>query len=278
MTFVWKHTPDDFFLELPDGEDNSKTIADWDGVTTSVLLTGRKLWKDGDWNTICLPFGYSDFSAFGTDEEIRYLDTDFYYDASGNTQWEAEMNANFIYRTGFDEATGTLRLYFGDCFEIEAGTPYLIKWAKDTEHPYIENPLFSNVLINKTMNPAISADGTVAFTGTYDPITFTATDRSILFLGTENTLYYPEAGASIGAFRGYFQLNGISAGNISATRLFFGDEEETGISEKVIVKSEQFATATGWYTLDGRRLNGRPTAKGLYIHGGRTVVIRSTTK
>ena len=27
-----------------------------------------------------------------------------------------------------------------------------------------------------------------------------------------------------------------------------------------------------WYTLDGRRLTGQPTAKGLYIHNGQKVV------
>ena len=29
-----------------------------------------------------------------------------------------------------------------------------------------------------------------------------------------------------------------------------------------------------WYTLDGRRLQGKPTQKGLYIHGGPKVVIK----
>ena len=29
-----------------------------------------------------------------------------------------------------------------------------------------------------------------------------------------------------------------------------------------------------WYTLDGRRLTGTPTAKGIYIHGGRKVIVK----
>ena len=29
-----------------------------------------------------------------------------------------------------------------------------------------------------------------------------------------------------------------------------------------------------WYTLDGRKLQGKPTKKGLYIHNGRKVVIK----
>ena len=31
--------------------------------------------------------------------------------------------------------------------------------------------------------------------------------------------------------------------------------------------------SNGWYTLDGRRLNGKPTAKGLYIYNGKKVVV-----
>jgi hypothetical protein len=29
-----------------------------------------------------------------------------------------------------------------------------------------------------------------------------------------------------------------------------------------------------WYTLDGRKLDGMPTKKGIYINGGRKVVIK----
>jgi hypothetical protein len=29
-----------------------------------------------------------------------------------------------------------------------------------------------------------------------------------------------------------------------------------------------------WYTLDGVKVNGKPTCKGLYIHGGKKVVIK----
>ena len=30
----------------------------------------------------------------------------------------------------------------------------------------------------------------------------------------------------------------------------------------------------GWYTLDGRRLNGRPTTKGIYVHDGKKIAIK----
>lgn len=50
------------------------------------------------------------------------------------------------------------------------------------------------------------------------------------------------------------------------------DAGTTGIKEKVIGNSEKLSDA--WYTLSGRRLNAAPTAKGLYIHDGKKVVIK----
>ena len=31
---------------------------------------------------------------------------------------------------------------------------------------------------------------------------------------------------------------------------------------------------SGWYTLNGIRLNDKPTSAGIYIHGGRKVIVR----
>lgn len=64
----------------------------------------------------------------------------------------------------------------------------------------------------------------------------------------------------------------------AGTRGFFGlpgDDETTGIKEVKSegVKSEK-SGVEGWFSLDGRRLNGRPSAKGLYIHNGRKVAIK----
>ena len=46
------------------------------------------------------------------------------------------------------------------------------------------------------------------------------------------------------------------------------------ISEELRVKSEEFATAPGWYSLDGCRLDGTPAQRGIYVNGGRKVVIK----
>ena len=286
MTFVWKDMPDDFILELPDGQDNSKTIADWNGVKTSVKLTGRKLYKDGGWNTICLPFmlGPSEIiNFFGNGTDFRGLDLYSRFNAQNQPFEGGEQDdEDFPYQTGFDEATGTLRLYFtpqNSLTHIMPGEPYLIKW--DNTSGIIESPTFSNVTIDISSDDAnvsktvtSQLDGKVSFVGTYDPISFTSVNRSVLFMGGGSNLYYPDGTAptTIGPFRAYFQLNGISAGNISATRLFFGDGDDTqGIVSMEDVRGKM---SDVWYDLNGRKLSGTPTCAGLYIVNGKKVIIK----
>ena len=71
-------------------------------------------------------------------------------------------------------------------------------------------------------------------------------------------------------------MSSSNARQIRAFNLNFGDDESTGITEAEANSSlfTLHSSLSEWYTLDGRRLDGVPTAKGLYIHGGKKVVIK----
>jgi hypothetical protein len=156
-----------------------------------------------------------------------------------------------------------------------AGTPYIIKWASGDN---IVSPVFSGVTIDKTdrsYDNGESDDTQVRFLGTYKYTAFDSEDKSILFLGDANTLYYPLSGASLGAQRAYFKIgtDGGSARQITDFDIDFGDSSETTgiLNSKISILNSSDAA---WYTLDGRKLEGQPTKKGLYLHGGRKVVIK----
>ena len=126
--------------------------------------------------------------------------------------------------------------------------------------------------ISKTFTGVVSADGSFAFDGTYSPIVWNTENKSILFLGDNNKLFFPQPSGDdkpyINACRAYFQLYGIEAGAVAHTRMIF-DDETTGIL------NSQFSipnSSDAWYSLDGRKLNVQPTQKGVYIHNGRIVV------
>ena len=63
--------------------------------------------------------------------------------------------------------------------------------------------------------------------------------------------------------------------NAKQFRLIFEDGETTGI-ESIVLPSDNARTADSeaWYTLLGTRLPAKPATAGIYIHGGRKVVVK----
>jgi hypothetical protein len=109
----------------------------------------------------------------------------------------------------------------------------------------------------------------------------------VLYLGEDNTLYFPNAAMTINACRSYFQLNGIEAGNLPATnvRLFFGDDGSAGVSPATgsagitTTNYTNYTNSDEWFTLDGRKIvnsqsSNRKLPKGVYINNGRKTVIK----
>ena len=153
-----------------------------------------------------------------------------------------------------------------------------MKW--ETTADPIKSPTFRHVEVNG-YDPITSECGPVDFIGFYDPMTFTTTNHTILYLGGANTLYYPDPAEgqsmTIGAFRACFSLNdGLWVGEpkqgqtaINTFVLNF-DGGETGIT----TMNSTNPTNPTWHSVDGRKLQGKPTQKGIYINNGRKVVIK----
>ena len=98
--------------------------------------------------------------------------------------------------------------------------------------------------------------------------------ESMLFLGANNTLYHPTSmPATIKAFRGYFRLE--EQVYYAAKRIKLNiDGETTDISD---IAGDAFDSVTGngeWFTLQGVKLNGKPSATGTYINNGRKVTVK----
>ena len=236
-----------------DAISNATRLSNYDDLEANVTLSGRTLYKDNSWNTICLPFAMT---------------------AAQVTAQLAPTKLMTLSTATFDD--GTLTLNFADATEIEAGKPYIIKWTGNTEWG---NPTFTGVTVSSAAPTDVT--GTDAnFHGIYTPYSTGGENKSMLYLGAENKIYYPNADMTINAFRAYFTLNnGITVGDLPqqarAFVLNFGDES-TGIVNAE-ANSSLFilhSSLNEWYTLDGRRLTGKPTAKGLYINNGRKVVIK----
>ena len=255
------------YVILNNDEDNSSTLThtnDMRGVT--VRLYNRTLSKTGLWNTLCLPFELTVADSPLDGATIKTLD-------------DASLSEDGTLTLNFSENSPTT---------IAAGTPFIVKWnntesTEQEEDTELKNPKFSNVTISNTLNDVV-INGVLTFKGIFSRLSIEEADNTKLYLGADGnnaTLYYPNAKMAIGACRAYIQLaNGITAGNkanaIRAFVLNFGDGEQTGI-EDAAANSSLFTLHSSlqqWYTLDGRRLSGKPTQPGIYVESGKKVVIK----
>ena len=263
-------------LAFADNADNTALVINYAGKEfAAVQLSGRTLTKDGNWNTLCLPFSL-------TEEQIA---------ASPLAGATIKTMDNTSSGTRLDN-DGKLTLKFKDATSIEAGKPYIIKWTTTGDN--IVNPVFQGVTISSTTPTAVeSRDWNVTFVGQYSPFSIVnsgatgdnqGNKNEILLMTKGNKIGYSQNPRTLNCFRCHFYVPTNNdewlARNIEVD---FGEGETTSLSEELRVKSEEcnatlrslVEESTGsWYSLDGRKLEGKPTAKGMYIVNGRKVIIK----
>ena len=254
-------------ITLADNADNSTTINTAYRFLANVTLSGRTLYKDGKWNTLCLPFSLSAAQIAA------------HADFAGATL----MTLDVTQKNGFNTEDGTLYLGFKTATEIEAGVPYLVKWTSGDD---ISNPVFQGVTISNSTAQAVESVTagleTVQMVGTYSPVSVTADDKSILFLGDANTLYYSTIDRQIRSCRAYFSVPYIKNNAGAKARAFalsFDEEEATGISLTpgpglTPGPSPKGEGSDCWYTIDGRKLSGKPIQRGMYINKGKKILVK----
>lgn len=255
-------------VDLVDNADNKDVISNNSGAGKNVILSGRTLYKDGKWNTLCLPFAIGNATA----AEGHHFDGT---PLEGAELMELDTQAgSYEHQTGIDGST--LYLNFKAATSIVAGTPYIIKWASGDN---LVNPVFTGVTIDDSAEA--QARKTISFTGgsfvgSYDP--FAITDGNIdeiIYLGSNNTIGYASEPRTLRPFRAHFEVpTGSGARAMTRTVVNFGDGETTGLKAIDNGKREMDSEDGAWYDLSGRRLEGKPSAKGVYIRNKQKKTIR----
>ena len=247
-------------VRLSDNYDNNDILTSYNNQTCTVELSGRTLYKDGKWNTLCLPFDLT-LSGSGLDGDgmvAKVLD-------GTNTS----LNA-----------AGLLSLTFTSVSvdsKIEAGTPFIIKWDLGTD---LTNVQFSGVTIKNTdpTNKAVTFSNAFGdsgqFVGTYSPFSIDNGNKDkIVLLSGNNTLGYSQSTRTLRSCRAHFMIP-TSAGIRAMTDfdIDFDDEEVTAIAN---LKSQiSSLKPESWFTLQGMKLDGKPTQRGIYLHNGRKEAVR----
>ena len=243
-------------VRLSDNNDNSDILTSYNNQTCTVELSGRTLYKDGKWNTLCLPFDVDDISSSPL---------------AGATIKEMDGT-----KTNLD-SNGKLTLKFNTATSIEAGKPYIIMWEPGTD---LDNVQFSGVTIDNTgptpvtFSNAFGGDG--QFVGTYSPFGITSGNiDEIVLLSDANKLGYSKNPRTLRSCRAHFMIPTSSSG-IRAMVDFdidFNGGESTGVAA-LNDNGEMIHDNDGWYTLTGVKLDGKPTRRGIYLHNGRKEAVQ----
>ena len=228
-------------LYLYDNEDLSSLLSNADGQKSTVALN-RTLNKNG-WNSFAVPFAITDLEGtFGQGVKVKKL-------------------------TGSTLTGGTLKLTFADADRIEPGKPYLVRVTAKVE---LTNHLFENVTVSKDIVPTVT--DAVDLIPTLSMTTVEGDPKSVMFFLQSYGLVFPrQLPDKMRAFRAYFRLKDPDAVRSISMNL---DDDGDATSLREIRNEELEMRNADWYTVDGRKLSGQPTAKGVYIKNGKKTIIK----
>ena len=247
--------------------DNTDLIQAANNKTVAVTFGPRTL-KGGYWYTMVLPFATTPAKLVAALKD------------------GAAANAESVYAVvnRMKAATEDNKISFKlELSELPAGEPFLIKVEKDID---MKDAQFGNVLINAKA-PAVTINNNT-FQGVYAPKNDvqTTTEQKVGWLitptnsgasaidvpGYGNIFVSPEAQArELTAMEAYI----IYASATAPARVTVeeADGSTTAITE-VSAGQFQAVKADGWYTVNGVKLQGMPTEKGIYINNGKKIVVK----
>jgi len=174
---------------------------------------------------------------------------------------------------------------------IGANTPYMFMPEEE------EMTFDGSVTLNTTTDPSetlITEDGNWEFKGTYKYIKFNGSDNVFGFAGQARSgakvgqfVQNGGNGADILSMRAYlenYESNSMLKSNRMMKRATFGLPTEIDVEieneEGTTVAKGKLNTITGdlriegWFDLNGRRLNAKPTVQGNYYHKGKRVIVK----
>lgn len=133
-------------------------------------------------------------------------------------------------------------------FHCEGGLPVLLRFD-----PVADKTALTNVLKE--------------FKGVTEPTDMSGFNNLLYVMNGLGDFYFAEdKSEKLPAHRCYVDMG--STAIVAPARLQIVDGEETGINDN----KRELITNNNWYSLDGRKLAGKPTRKGLYINNGVKVV------
>ncbi|MBO4369779.1 MAG: C10 family peptidase [Paludibacteraceae bacterium] len=221
-----------------------------------------------NWTTIVLPFDVSSVTVDLTSQGSAYTaysayPIDWFHNAT-------ETKKNFWVMEFGSEEGGIVN--FSHAAEIKAARPLLIavpgiEWGS-------KNDLTGLPITFHGTNATVSGDFRAATSGDnykMKGIVAQKTLNDIFVLNTDGNAFTRQNSATVDAFRAYFEPTSTAATASMLMMSFGGNQGETTGLGGIFTDNRETNFDNGWYMLDGRKLNGEPTQKGIYIYNGKKV-------
>ena len=261
---------------LEDGNDNSDLISKI-RFANSTTFTYKRSFTANVASTVCLPFAHTP-SSEGTYYTFMAID-------KTTSPWTVTMTSTAA--------------------SLKANTPYVFKPAatgevsfNGTASSFDPTSTYSSDVVN---DPVVTG-GKWNLIGTYESRQWDDTHNT----GEIGSVYgfaaqshdggsytvnpgdfvKAMAGASIAPFRAYLKYTAPVSGaprrgaaeealpSRMTVRLVNADGDVTAIGTIDTKTGEIRFDSEAWYTLDGRRLNGKPAQKGVYINNGKKIIVK----
>lgn len=153
----------------------------------NFALMKRTLYKDGYFNTLCLPFDVSSIAA------SPLAGAEIFTFEGGNV---VETGAGTELQLQLSPLTGD---------QLTKGVPYMIRWTSGDDLSFLK---FDNIAWGTGSDAGLTGDAKVTFHGFYPMTTIIYEDHYNLFLGADDILYWPISdGTSMKGFRAYWQVD-----------------------------------------------------------------------
>lgn len=177
-------------LTVLDEKDDASTFATKFATARmkDYALMIRSLYKDGYFNTICLPFDVNSIAASPlAGAEIYTFDGGRVVNTGSGNELQLQLSP-----------------LSGD--QLEKGVPYMLRWTSGDNLSFL---IFDNIIWGDGDDADQTGDANkVTFHGFYPMTTITYEDHYNLFLGADDVLYWPISdGTSMRGFRGYWLVD-----------------------------------------------------------------------
>lgn len=209
-------------------------------------LMKRTLYKDGYFNTICLPFGVNSIAASPlAGAEIFTFDGGRVVDTGSGNELQLQLSP-----------------LTGD--QLTKGVPYMIRWTSGDDLSFLK---FDNIVWGTGSDAGQTGDAKVTFHGFYPMTHIEELNHYNLFLGADDVLYWPLLdGKSMKGFRAYWL---VDPGQPSPAPVYRGMPASLHIRQKTGVttgiENDELKTKSAKLLREGRvvlLINGEPYSIG----------------